>query len=42
MTTCIGANLGGRTRPVSSECDMIRAPMHRVETPHEVAQTSSR
>jgi len=39
ITTCKGARVGGRTRPLSSECDMMSAPINRVETPHEVAHT---
>mmetsp|Transcript_77451 Transcript_77451/g.222692 ORF Transcript_77451/g.222692 Transcript_77451/m.222692 type:complete len:243 (-) Transcript_77451:169-897(-) len=41
-TTWIGATAGGSTRPASSECVMIRAPMRRVETPQLVAHTSER
>ena len=36
---CVGATAGGSTRPWSSECVMTSAPMSRVETPQEVAQT---
>ena len=39
MTNCIGANFGGNTRPKSSEWVMIKAPIKRVDTPQEVAQT---
>mmetsp|Transcript_19826 Transcript_19826/g.67080 ORF Transcript_19826/g.67080 Transcript_19826/m.67080 type:complete len:389 (+) Transcript_19826:172-1338(+) len=42
MTTCVGAILGGSTRPASSECVITSAPMSLVETPQDVAQTSSR
>ena len=42
MTTSIGARRGGRTRPLSSECAMMSAPIRRVETPQEVAHTWSR
>ena len=38
-TRLIGANFGGSTRPLSSECVMIKAPIKRVETPQDVAQT---
>mmetsp|Transcript_25646 Transcript_25646/g.61787 ORF Transcript_25646/g.61787 Transcript_25646/m.61787 type:complete len:331 (+) Transcript_25646:617-1609(+) len=41
MTTCVGATLGGRTSPLSSEWVMISAPRSLVETPHEVAHTNS-
>jgi len=41
ITTWTGASFGGRTSPLSSECAMIRAPIKRVETPHEVAHTYS-
>ena len=37
----MGASFGGRTSPASSECVMIKAPIKRVDTPHEVAQTNS-
>ena len=40
-TTCIGAIFGGSTSPLSSECAMMSAPMRRVLTPHDVAQTYS-
>jgi hypothetical protein len=35
----IGAKLGGKTNPLSSECVITSAPIKRVETPHEVPQT---
>ena len=41
ITTWIGASFGGSTRPLSSPCAMISAPIRRVETPHEVAHTYS-
>ena len=41
MTTWIGASLGGSTKPSSSECAMISAPIRRVLTPHEVPHTYS-
>ena len=41
ITTCIGAIFGGRTNPLSSECAIMRAPIRRVLTPHDVAQTYS-
>ena len=41
MTTWIGASRGGTTRPLSSECVMIRPPISRVETPQLVAQAYS-
>ena len=37
-TTWTGARRGGTTRPSSSECAMIKAPIKRVEEPHEVVQ----
>ena len=40
--TCTGATGGGRTSPVSSEWDMMRAPISLVLTPQDVAHTSSR
>ena len=40
--TCTGATGGGRTSPVSSEWDMISAPISLVLTPQDVAHTSSR
>mmetsp|Transcript_103338 Transcript_103338/g.316260 ORF Transcript_103338/g.316260 Transcript_103338/m.316260 type:complete len:302 (-) Transcript_103338:643-1548(-) len=39
MTTWMAATAGGRTRPVSSECAMIVAPISRVDTPQDVAHT---
>ena len=42
ITTSIGASRGGRTRPLSSECAMMIAPMRRVEEPQDVAHTWSR
>ena len=39
ITTWIGASEGGNTSPLSSEWVMISAPIRRVDTPHEVAQT---
>ena len=41
ITTWIGARAGGNTRPLSSEWVMMRAPIRRVETPHDVAHTYS-
>ena len=32
----IGATLGGKTRPSSSPCTIIKAPKRRVETPQEI------
>mmetsp|Transcript_18280 Transcript_18280/g.26684 ORF Transcript_18280/g.26684 Transcript_18280/m.26684 type:complete len:215 (+) Transcript_18280:236-880(+) len=40
MTTCTGATFGGKTRPASSECVIINAPMRRVDTPHDDPHTS--
>ena len=39
MTTSMGASFGGRTKPWSSLWVMMRAPIKRVLTPHEVAHT---
>ena len=39
MTTCHGATLGGRIRPLSSPCVMITAPTSRVVTPQDVVHT---
>ena len=41
MTICWGATRGGRTRPSSSAWAMMRVPMRRVETPHEVVWACS-
>ena len=41
ITTCIGASFGGKTNPKSSECDMISAPINRVDTPHDDAHAYS-
>mmetsp|Transcript_95751 Transcript_95751/g.239924 ORF Transcript_95751/g.239924 Transcript_95751/m.239924 type:complete len:201 (-) Transcript_95751:1073-1675(-) len=41
MTTWVAANTGGSTRPSSSECTMMTAPMRRVDTPQDEAQTYS-
>mmetsp|Transcript_3309 Transcript_3309/g.11425 ORF Transcript_3309/g.11425 Transcript_3309/m.11425 type:complete len:270 (-) Transcript_3309:556-1365(-) len=40
--TWTGATRGGSTRPASSEWVMTSAPSSRVDTPQDVAQTSSR
>jgi hypothetical protein len=40
--TCTGAIRGGSTRPASSPCARISAPISRVETPQEVEWHSSR
>ena len=37
----MGASFGGNTRPLSSECVMMSAPIKRVDTPQEVAQAYS-
>ena len=39
ITTSMGARAGGNTSPLSSEWVMISAPIRRVDTPQEVAQT---
>lgn len=36
-----GCEMRGRTRPLSSECVMINAPIRRVDTPQDVAHTYS-
>src|ERR1041384_7480940 len=40
ITTCVGASLGGQTRPLSSLWLMIRPPMSSVETPTDVLHTN--
>eukprot|EP00442_Polarella_glacialis_P040993 CAMPEP_0115155156 /NCGR_PEP_ID=MMETSP0227-20121206/67731_1 /TAXON_ID=89957 /ORGANISM="Polarella glacialis, Strain CCMP 1383" /LENGTH=43 /DNA_ID= /DNA_START= /DNA_END= /DNA_ORIENTATION= len=41
MTTWVAATEGGKTRPSSSECTMMTAPISRVETPQDEAHTKS-
>ena len=36
ITTCLGAILGGKTKPFSSLCTIIKAPIILVVVPHEV------